>query len=290
MPVATKIAPWASQESSAQLHNFPRFFFPTLRLSIGGWRKSIRTLKERCCLCSPKAKGISHNRRLRDLLCDWYRIKQCALHVHNTRSTSISVSTFPPLPRSSWSSGKNVLCTAWAWTCWGGLSQVSCWSTVPLSSCTMSSGEGHTVPCAAPPPTPSSIHHWWLLFAVAQKPNLVSVWKTGGSSYTQKPPVQSRILTTPIWMETSQNLECDFVQGLFLWWKCYHITIPAKSPFWDRTGSKATLILEDSNHWLQLFITFTSHRVVRNRKQYCIFSCQLSPPPILHFNEELNLK
>lgn len=128
------------------------------------------------------------------------------------------------------------------------------------------------------------------LMATLRKPNLVSVWKTGGGSYTQKLHVQSCILTTPIWREMSQNLKCDFVQGLFLWWRCYHITIPAKSPFWDRTGSKATLILEDSNHWLQLFITFTSHRAVRNRKQYCSFSCQLSPPSILHFNEELNLK
>lgn len=142
------------------------------------------------------------------------------------------------------------------------------------------------VPCAAPP-APSSIHHPWLLRAAAQKPNLVSVCETGGGSYTQKPIVH---LTTPIWMETSQNLRGDFVQGLFLWWKCNHIMIPAKSPFWDRAVWKATLILEDSNHWLQLFITFTSHRVVRNRKQYCSFSCQLSPPPILHFNEELNLK
>lgn len=54
MPVATKIAPWASQESSAQLHNFPRFFFPTLRLSIGGVEKEHQNLERKVLSMQPQ--------------------------------------------------------------------------------------------------------------------------------------------------------------------------------------------------------------------------------------------
>lgn len=89
MPVATKIAPWASQESSAQLHNFSTFFFPTLRLSVGRgrrgvWRKSIRILIRGAVYA---VDVTPHIKTLRDLPCDWYRINQCALHVHTTQST-----------------------------------------------------------------------------------------------------------------------------------------------------------------------------------------------------------
>lgn len=88
MPVATKIAPWASQESSAQLHNFFffTFFFPTLRLSV--WGEWGRMEKEHQ---NPERKVLStqpqsHTKRWRDSLCDWYRINQRASYLHTPQS------------------------------------------------------------------------------------------------------------------------------------------------------------------------------------------------------------
>lgn len=158
MPVATKIAPWASQESSAQLHNFffSTFFFPTLRLSV--WGEWGRMEKEHQ---NPERKVLStqpqsHTKRWRDSLCDWYRINQRASHLHTPQSFySSSSSMLYLMSREEKFTAQHEPEAA------GGAHPKWAVDALSLSSCTESSGEGHSLPCAAPSPAPGSSHHPW---------------------------------------------------------------------------------------------------------------------------------